>query len=231
PAACRLAMEMQRCAAHEYDVEGLASIRRTPPSQLIMKGKFAEFFATALAQLREKVSTEGPVCNAVPATEVRPWRLLLDAALQGHVPSMVKFASGTALREAKGRGEWDLDAFGAYRAYAFDFLRRAAGEGDAAAIERLGIEHLTRGAGTRAIPFDPVRGLAYLKALSLHAAPEYRKQLDEAAQSLSAKARMASADIGAADALAATVLPPEALARLEGASRPDHGPADDFGCR
>lgn len=230
-AACRLAMEIQRCAAHAYDVEGLESIKRVPASQLLLKGRFAELFTSAMAQLRAKIGADAPVCEGVPASDVRPWRLLLDAALQGHVPSMARFASRESLRDAKGRGEWDLDAYGAYRAYAFDFLRRAAGEGDAASIERLGVEHLTRGAGTRAIPFDPVRGLAYLRALSARATTEYRKRLEDTAQSLAASARMTPADIAAADTLAATVLPPEVLARLDGIANPVHGPEDDFGCR
>jgi hypothetical protein len=230
-AACRLAMEIQRCGALAYQVEGLQQIKRVPISELLLKGKFAESFARAVAEMRTKVDNDTPVCEGMPAPEVAPWRLLLDAGLQGHVPSMARFASGSTLREAKGRGEWDLDAYGAYRAYALIFLRRAAEEGDAASIERLGVEHLTPGFGTRAIPYDPVRGLAYLKALSARASSSYRKQLDETADGLAAKARMSSADVAAAATLAATVLPQGALTRLAGIAKPAHGPDDDFGCR
>ena len=72
---------------------------------------------------------------------------------------MARFASRGAIHDGPERGVWDLDAIGAYREHAFTFLQRGVKEGDAASIERLGTEQMTPGIGTRAVPFDPVRGL------------------------------------------------------------------------
>jgi hypothetical protein len=89
---------------------------------------------------------------------------------------------------------------------------------------------MTYSVGTRAIPFDPVRGLAYLQALSAHAAPPYRQFLESRSLDLTRMARMTPADIARAESEAASILPPASLELRDDIAKPEHGAQDDFGC-
>ncbi len=182
-----------------------------------------------ISAMRARIARDDPVCDGVDANaEKDAWRPLFEAARAGHVPSMTLFATSRLVRDPQWRGAADMEAIAQYRTYALPFLQQAAAAGDVIAIEQLGAEQLAPGGGTRAIPYDPSRGFAYLAALSARAAPEYRQHLaDEMAD---ARARLTPAEIAAADALVPTILP-AAIADRHDLVRPEHGPDDDFGCR
>lgn len=218
-ASCRLAIELHRCAGAESLQSRIAELDRLPAKAATV---------VLVAKRRADLVAKLKACDTMPPSDLAPWKLMLDAALGGHVPSMARFGSRVLSRSSSG--EWDLDAIGAYRDHAYDFLRRAAEAGDVEAIQDLGFELMSYSVGTRAIPFEPVRGLAYVKALSAHAAPPYRQFLESRALELGRIARMSDADIARAEADAATVLPAAALARLDGVARPQHDEQDNFGC-
>jgi len=101
-----------------------------------------------------------------------------------------------------------------------EHLRRAAEAGDGTAVRKLAEEHLSPGGGTRAIPYDRIRGIAYARLLLRVADPDWRERLN---RELFNAARVEPAEVAKADALVPTLLPPAAVARLQGWS-----PARDF---
>jgi hypothetical protein len=218
-ASCRLAIELHNCAGSESLRSRIAELDRLPAKAAT---------AVLIAKQRADMVATLKACDAVPPGDLVPWKLMLDAALRGHVPSMARFGGGVLSRSSSG--EWDLDAIGAYRDHAYDFLRRAAEAGDVEAIQDVGFGLMTYSVGTRAIPFDPVRGLAYLKALSAHAAPPYRQFLESRSLDLTRMARMTPADIARAESEAASILPPASLDLRDDIAKPEHGAQDDFGC-
>ncbi|HEX4333293.1 MAG TPA: hypothetical protein VH040_14215 [Usitatibacter sp.] len=163
----------------------------------------------AVAGMEQSIRALAPVCQDAPQTGDVPWRLLLSAAQSGHVPSMTRFVTSGATHSGI---EWDVEALAAYRTFAMPFLSQAAAAGDVSAIETLGKEHLETSHGTRAVPFDPVRGRAYLMALYQSAAPGYRERLKNEIENGTRSARLDDAEVRAADAMAPTLLPPN-LAR------------------
>lgn len=148
-----------------------------------------------------------------------PWRTLLDSARRGHVPSMTRFVM-VALPTRYNEDSWDLEAAAAYRDHAFAFLTRAAEAGDGTAVRKLAQEHLSPGFGTRAVPYDRVRGLAYARLLLRLADPNWRSRLD---REMMNDVTVEAEEVARADALAPTLLPPVAMTRLQGWS-----PARDF---
>lgn len=198
-AGCRLAMELRRCERHAQDRAVWIGLARDPA---------CEGFA--------------------PGDGMQAWKLLLEAARAGHVPSMVRFTSPGVIRDEKGRGEWDLEALGHYRLHVREFLERAAQAGDATAAERLGFAHLKPGPGDRPIPYDPALGLAYLRALSARVGEHDRVELEARTEAAVAAAKMDAAQLSRAERLAFTVLP---AASPTGWQKAPETPANDFGCR
>lgn len=226
PAACRLAMEIVRCARWRREVANLVSHQRErfayPPE---MRSRVDNHYA----ELQRRIDKERPVCEGLPAQSESPWRLLLTAARAGHVPSMVQFSGTDVVRSRYNDTEWEFEALAAYREYAFGFLVKGAETGDPRAIQHLAVELVTPGPGTRAIPYDPVRGYAYLKALSGFAESWRAKMMEEQLGSI--RARLGPLDQARAEALSFTILSREATQRLRGASLEAPGPETDFGCR
>lgn len=227
PAACRLAMEILRCRKYSTQasqLERLRKLRDKPDTPSDARPKLAEMVAKA----EKDVSALAPVCDGAQAPVDVPWQLLLSAGQSGHVPSMAWFVMSDAVH---GGIAWDPDALSAYRTFAFQFLTRAAAAGDSRAMEALGKEHMAQGTGTRAIPYDPVRGRAILVALQRAATPEYRGRLTIEIADATQMARLTTTQIQASDGLATTLLPPDfprnAAGQVEmGSENPD----GVFGC-
>lgn len=185
-AACRLAMELLRCT----------TVARSN-----------------LLAARE-ARADDPKCATLPA-EVPPWKLLLQAAGHGHVPSMTQFANGNAIGIRSSLALWDVEAVAEYREHAYAFLVRAAEAGDGAAVARLARELLAPGLGTRAVPYDPVRGLAYAKVLARHADGDWRERIEGIILADREPTPISLADRARAEALSRTILPAAAEAKLE----------------
>jgi hypothetical protein len=229
-AACRLAMEVLRCRQHRIDLSGIEQLRKIK-DQRGLDGETAARIDQGLREIDDRISRDRAVCQGAGELRDEPWQLLLNAAQGGHVPSMSRFAISAAVRDDRGRGEWNPDALAAYRTFALPYLTRASESGDVAATEKLGFELMAQGSGTRAIPFDPVRGLAYLKALLAIASPAYRAELSPKIDTATAYAGLQPPQIAAAESLAASILPPAFAGNAPGrADAPKDGPENNFGC-
>jgi len=228
PAACRYAMEVTRCAQHARDVEGEQSMRQFLDREKGIPPEKREQIDRLMAGMRARIARDAPVCRDVPPEELKgAWRVLFAAARDGHVPSMARFATASQLLGSSARAEFDEEALAAYRTYGLRFLEAAARAGDIAAIEKLGRDSLEPGGGTRAVPYDPVKGIAYLKALAAHAAPAYRDELSGYVDNSVAVQGIRAEDVQAADALARTIIP--AWLR-DDYPKPRFEPEDGFGC-
>jgi hypothetical protein len=229
-AACRLAMEVLRCRQHRVDLRGIEELRKIK-DQRGLDGETAARIEQGLREIDDRIARDRAVCQGAAELRDEPWQLLLNAAQGGHVPSMAKFALSSAVRDDKGRGEWNPDALAAYRTFAFPYLTRASESGDVAATEKLGFELMAQGSGTRAIPRDPVRGLAYLKALLAVASAAYRAELSPKIDTAVAYAGVQPPQLAAAEALAKSILPPAFAGNAEGrVDSPKDNPENNFGC-
>ena len=167
---------------------------------------------------------EDGACTAWVSNPV-PWRPLFEAARQGHVPSMVRFADGSLFRHDV---EWDLEAMALYRTHGYEFLRRAAEAGDGGAIAKLAREMVATAAGEGAIPFDRVRGLAYARLLLRHADADWQDKLTS--QTIGSAFRYTAQEWAEAEGLSHRLVSPEAEARLDGWNPNRDGPDNDYGC-
>ena len=156
-----------------------------------------------------------PTCRDA-RTELPPWKLLLDAARRGHVPSMARFAASQAVGPTGSLAEYDLESIAAYRAYGYEFLQKAAASGDGEAILKLSRELIAGGRGTRTVPRDVVRGLAYAQVLLRRADPNVRERIQQGLQNGLDGPPPTHEDWAAAEPLSRTILSPAAEARLEG---------------
>ena len=188
-ASCRLAMEVVRCEQHAMVLE------------------------TVDRKVRE--GQRDPTCRDV-RSDIPPWKLLLAAARAGHVPSMARFATSQAVRAPGSLSEYDLAAVAAYREHAYEFLKTAAEAGDGDAVLRLSHEMIAGGRGTRAVPHDPLRGLAYAQALLRRANPDYRQKILQDLSNGTWGFRPSPKDWEAVEPLSRTILPAIVQARLEG---------------
>ena len=227
-AACRYAMEVTRCAQHARDVESEQSMRQFLEGEKGIPPQKREEIDRLMAQMRARIERDTPVCKGVPPEELKgAWRVLFAAARDGHVASMARFATTPQLLGTGGRLDFDEEALAAYRTYGLRFLEDSARAGDIAAIEKLGRDSLEPGSGTRAVPYDPVKGIAYLDALAAHAAPAYRDELSRHVEGAIAAQGIRAQDVKAGEALAATILP--AWTR-DDYPKPRFEPEDGFGC-
>ena len=167
---------------------------------------------------------EDGACAAWVSSPV-PWRPVFEAARDGHVPSMVRFADGSLFRPSV---EWDLEAMALYRTHGYEFLRRAAEAGDGTAMTKLAREMVTAGAGEGAIPFDRVRGLAYARLLLRHADPDWQARLTS--QMIGSAFRYTAEEWARAEILSHELVPAGAEARLDGWNPNRNGPDNDYGC-
>jgi hypothetical protein len=231
PAACRLAMELLRCRQHQRDLRAAGELAKLGGERAVDRDLQAKI-DIELRAIDDRIKRDRVVCQGAGELRDEPWQLLLGAAQSGHVPSMSKFAVSSAVREENGRGEWSPDAIAAYRTFSLTYLTRASEAGDVAATEKLGFELMALGTGTRAVPFDPVRGLAYLKALLASASPAYRAELAPKVDTAILYAGLQPQQISAAESLAITILPPSFPKDGEGRIvAPKESPDNNFGCQ
>jgi len=202
-ASCRLAMELSRCERARIHLR---------------------FVPAAARAWQEDAS-----CNDV-RSDAPSWKLLLEAAKRGHVPSMARFGSGAVILRGGSVEEYDLEALAEWRAHAYDFLQRAAAAGEGDAIARLARELAEGGRGTRAVPYDPVRGLAYGLVLMRHAEPTAASRVESNLREGGFGPPPRSEDWKAAEALSRTLVSPAAEARLEGWTPTRYDRANDYGC-
>ena len=224
PAACRLAMEIIRCRRWRLKVESIETMKREQPD---LAPEWRQRAENRMREIERETDRERPVCEGVPVSTPAPWRLLLEAARRGHVPSMLRFTEDEVIRH--NRPEWDFEALAAYREHAYAFLLRAAESGEPAAVARLSMEMNMPGVGTRAIPFDPVRAYAWMRVFAGTAEARLAPAMNEMAAAF--RERLSPADVERAEALSATLVSPEALKRLRSAPLERPGPEADFGCR
>ncbi|HET7400917.1 MAG TPA: hypothetical protein VFJ62_04020 [Usitatibacter sp.] len=227
-AACRYAMETMRCGQHWSDVDSEKSMRRFLEREKGMPSAQREQIDRVMTEMRARIARDAPVCRGVsPEERTDAWRVLFAAARDGHLPSMARFATTEFMFNGRVRNEYDEEALSAYRTYGLRFLEAAAREGDVAAIEKLGREYLEPGRGTRAVPYDPARGIAYLTALAAHAAPAYRQELSHQVDDAVSTQGIRAEDVRAGEALAATILP---TWRRDDYTKPRFEPESGFGC-
>jgi hypothetical protein len=204
-AGCRLAMELLRCHGYRKDQQILSGRSRMPVDADAERRASME---KMYADTRQRVDELREVCDGVaPGSESEAWRLLLEAGKSGHVPSMLKFATRQGVM-GFGGDEFDLERFAAYRMYALPFLTDAAATGDPRAFLILGYAYLRPGQGTRAIPHDPVRGLAYLKAAARNLAPSSRAEVTRGIEQAITQEKIGPADQLRAEQLALELEPP-----------------------
>jgi hypothetical protein len=217
-----------RCAQNAREVESEKSMRQWLERETAIPPEKREQIDRLMTDLRAHIARDVPVCRGVPPEELKgAWRVLFAAARDGHLPSMARFATTPQLLGYGARAELDEEALAAYRTYGLRFLEESARAGDIAAIEKLGRESLEPGRGTRAVPYDPVKGIAYLEALAAHAAPAYRDELSRYVENSIAAQGIRAEDVQAGEALAATILP--AWPR-DDYPKPRLDPEDGFGC-
>ena len=122
PAACRLGAEYQYCGSVQQEVESMAQAKKAA-------GERSAFLNTLAAHLDAKVAHCSGVDLPSPSQRVAYWR---QAAMRGHVPSIVHYASGRAfgLNETLEL----LPELAIYREQAPRLIQQAAQAGSADAI-------------------------------------------------------------------------------------------------
>jgi hypothetical protein len=166
-AKCRLSFELQRCTvkleAARRSVEQITDELLDAEQQGSGNGML-DFVAK---QTEERDAIEKICAGASFPGDLKPWRLLLEAARAGHVPSMRRFALNMPFDSSRYFS--DLEPFAAYRDEAPGLLLAAAEAGDPNAALALysaysgtGFSQVSR-AGI--FPLDRTRALAYIVSL------------------------------------------------------------------
>jgi hypothetical protein len=165
-AQCRVAMEVQRCTV------GLANARERVQLQTeyLEEGSPGALVGGAdlLARSIAKLETSEEICAGidVPA-DLEPWRLLLAAAQDGHVASMLNYLADYPLDKRDLLQH--LDQLEVYRDQAPVLLERAAASGDPYGAQAMFWALQGQPAflmpSFEPTPRDPVRLLAYTLAL------------------------------------------------------------------
>jgi hypothetical protein len=211
PAAmCRLAFEMNRCGPK------LRYMREQEESNtdILLYGEPDERRKQQLLQsLRRDAEAREPleaICAGItlPA-DLKPWRLVRDAARAGHVPSMLQFAEQPPIDFHDFLDE--LDGLAAIRDERSAFLERAARAGNAKAAHTLFWDNTGNGSMFGRKDRDPVRALAYGLAIDGIGNEKMRRRVGEETAML--RRKLSQADQRKAERLAATLAPGFASAR------------------
>jgi hypothetical protein len=194
-AQCRLAQEIMRCGRLPQMLEGMkdADVRYSK----LPRG------AEALAHLREVFARDTAVCqDFTPAPEDRPWRLLLQAGLNGNRTAALDFTLGAGLDSSRLVAE--LDGWEAYKQYAPLLLQQAIAAGDPRAYQVATFHGRMSLYGAHLVPDDPVQMAAYYMAVMPEATPTYRAFLQKQVDSFHlSDADLAKAQLKAAPLIAA----------------------------
>jgi hypothetical protein len=159
-AMCRLSFELNRCGIE---------LKRARKNQESMMNSVSstekpadDWMIKMLAEGADKLAKLELTCAGVtPQPGLEPWRLLLDAARAGHVPSMVRFAAQPPLDRGNFLG--DAEGWAAYGANSVALLQRAADGGDPNAVAYLYAAYRGRSVmgQLELLNEDPQRALAY----------------------------------------------------------------------
>ena len=164
PAACRLAVELERCS--ERNVTGWKQSLENQTqalTKLPKEGAETELADRRLSDLRTRVEELSRHCGGFVDTEGVPaWKYLFAAASNGHMPSMLRFAITPPLGPDTATYP---DGWLAYRDNAGRFLELAARTGNRQAVFHLAFEYLgkiPKLGGSPIVPVDQQVALRYL---------------------------------------------------------------------
>lgn len=138
-ASCRLAFELDRCGTLPIVLRNLEAIKLAGAS---MKPESPEAIANKNRQHNEEstIRQEQQVCEGfVDKDGIAPWQYSYAAAVQGHVPSMARFAISPPMNPLDFVS--NLDGWTVYKATASDLLHQAASAGDMSAVFVLAREY------------------------------------------------------------------------------------------
>jgi hypothetical protein len=185
-AACRLSADLTNCHFLPVMRERLAAEidQAARGEQGSLQDVRSTLSATRISQL---VKTSERICAGVEPGESREaWRYLLQAANQGHVDSMLRFAIQPPLNEE--RFAYDFEGWAAYRESAIPLLERARAAGSTLALYHLFWAHAgwPMPAGIEQLHRDPVRAYAYGQVLLQVLAPTERARLEKRVQAIGA---------------------------------------------
>jgi hypothetical protein len=164
-AMCRLSFELHRCNVKLRDMRRAVEQLSDGLVDMEPGAGYDGMLAYVAKQTRERDVAEQVCAGVTLPTDLKPWRLLRDAARAGHVPSMRRFA--TSLPIDRQHYFDDLEALVSFRDESAGFLQRAAEQGDPQAgmalVNVYSGENPMLAAGQ--IPQDPRLALAYVLAL------------------------------------------------------------------
>lgn len=209
-AMCRLSFELSRCGAtagymREYYAEVADQV-------LFSDGPASDYAIKEHDKGLAQIAELDRICAGVVAPgDLKPWRLLRDAARAGHVPSMVRFATRFP-GEAEGSIH-DLEALAARRDESIAFLQRAAAAGEGRAAYDLFWGYKGNAGFPTFHKEDKTLALAYAIALRGAGDADTSKKLTRGEAEL--RRQLTPAEVQAAERLGGTLAP--GLAHLVGA--------------
>ncbi|WP_101926897.1 MULTISPECIES: hypothetical protein [Luteimonas] len=241
-AACRLAVEHQRCETGRTRLRSMVArdaqdpawqTRRLGTADSDEARAHVEAMRVQQLQARSEQAQFVAQCDEIaplsPDARARYWR---QAALAGHVPSMRHYAIGNAFR-------WHdlmdaLPALQTYRREAEAIARRAAMQGDAASIYALAMAYADSDGGhwrpflAQTTTPDLAQSLAWFSVLARHPAittlpPDHPTALNVARQLATLQAAATASESARAAQLTAAVVVPDADSLEPGAIRVDGG--------
>jgi hypothetical protein len=218
-AKCRLAFELRRCGSERAWLRDY--YEEIADRVLYADEPALDHSLREHARGEQQMAEYERICRGVSAPpDLRPWRLWHDAARAGHVPSMLRFASGVP--GGMHGGNQDLEVLATWRDESIGFLQRAAEAGDGWAAYQLFWGY----AGNAGFPTyhvqDDRKALVYALALRGAGDAPTAKNLTEGAARL--RRRLPATDVHAAELEAARLA--ARFAHLVGAEVDLRGPQD-----
>lgn len=180
-AACRWAMELERCPSIQAIKHSLKRAREEQQDEHASPYRRSRATETVV-RLEERLALTERVCEGVsPAESKVAWKFLLSAAQAGHVPSMLFFADGSAMREhiIPSRSE-AAEAWTLHKQLAPGFLARAVERGNPYAVFMTALAY-EKGNwfGEPLLPQDRSLALAHWQALASVAVRDYADSLQQ----------------------------------------------------
>jgi hypothetical protein len=183
-AACRLAVELSRCA-NAKELARKASETEMEAQQFDPSSPRGQLAAQMAPRLRTISSQTNEVCQGFsPDPGDQAWRYQLQAAQAGDVPSMLGFVSGIHSGLDPKNPLATPEAWDAYRQYAPQLIGQAVETGTPGAYQLAATLSRFPLFGMQVLPQDPVRAAAYYMALQSAATPEYAQVMGKAIAAL-----------------------------------------------
>ncbi len=170
-AACRLAADVYECTTRNMLQSQLAFVRST----LTAVGSSPDELSSARREieiLEKELPKSAALCEGNNATDVEPWKYLLQAALAGHVPSKAAFVLRPPINISNMFS--NIEFADAYKGNAPTLLVEAAAAGNVEVAEGAawgylgasGISVFQPGFGIKLLPTDFFRAAVYYYASS-----------------------------------------------------------------